>query len=113
MSLALLPAYGIARFLLPRGPSLLVIGLAATAPLMYLTSLGMSENLAYPLFLLRRGSSCARSRCLRGLNDGLLLGAIVLACAARIQLVSLVPAALTALLVLAASHGHAFGGCRC
>ncbi len=101
MSLALVPVYGIARFMLPRGPAFLVVGLAAIAPLMYFTTLGMSESLAYPLFLvtvwLLLRTLTAPSR----LNDGLLLAGIVSTCAVRIQLVALVPAALTALLVLA------------
>ena len=109
MSLALLPVYGIARFLLPRDSSFLVVGLAAIAPLMYFTSLGMSENLAYPLFLvsvwLLLRTLAAPSR----LNDGLVLGAIVLTCAVRIQLVALVPAVLTALLLLGVERARADG----
>ena len=107
MSLALVPVYGIARFLLSRSPSFLVVGLAAIAPLMYFTSLGMSENLAYPLFLvsvwLLLRTLAAPSR----LNDALLLGGIVLTCAVRIQLVALVPAALTALLLLGIERARA------
>jgi hypothetical protein len=106
MSLALLPAYGIARFMLPRGLSLVVVGLAAVAPLMYLTSLGMSENLAYPLFLLATWLLLRTLGAPSRTNDALLLGAIVLACAARIQLVALVPGALTALLVVVAARAR-------
>jgi Dolichyl-phosphate-mannose-protein mannosyltransferase len=101
MSLALVPAYGIARFLLPRRESLGVVVLAALAPLMYLTSLGMSENLAYPLFLvacwllLRTLAEPSRR------NDAFVLGAVVLACGARIQLAALLPAVATAPFLLA------------
>ena len=52
MSLSLLPAYAIARFLLPRKPAYLVALLVALAPLMYYSALGMSENLAFPLVLI-------------------------------------------------------------
>ncbi len=49
MSLAVFPIYKIGRFVLPRRHALIVAGLAALAPLMYYTTLAMSENLAYPL----------------------------------------------------------------
>ena len=106
MSLSLFPVYGIARFVLPRRPALAVVALCALAPLMYYTTLGMSENLAYPLFLV------AAWLLLRTLvdptkrNDLLLLGAMILACAARIQLVALFPAALTALVLLEAPRAR-------
>jgi len=107
MSLALVPVYGIARFMLPRRPAFLVVGLAAIAPLMYYTALGMSENLAYPLFLLAVWLLLRTLAAPSRLNDTLLLGAIVLTCAVRIQLVSLLPGALTALLLVALARTRA------
>jgi hypothetical protein len=97
MSLSLLPAYAIARFLLPRKPAYLVALLVALAPLMYYSALGMSENLAFPLvliavWLLLRTLDRASPR-----NDLWFLIAIVAAAATRIQLVTLLPAGLTAL----------------
>lgn len=99
MSLSLFPVYGIARFLLPRRPALVVVLLSAAAPLMYYTSLVMSENLAYPLFLVSVWLLLRTMLTPTRWNDGLLLAAIVLTCAARIQFLVLLPAALTALLL--------------
>jgi len=101
MSLALLPVYGISRFLLPRRESLTVVALAALAPLMYLTSLGMSENLAYPLFLIAAWLLLRTLADPSRRNDLLVLGAIMLACGARIQLAALVPAVVTTPILLA------------
>lgn len=101
MSLALFPIYGIARFLLSRRLALVVVALAAVAPLMFYTGLGMSENVAYPLFLL---AVWAMLRALQNPgpgNDALLLGSILLACAARLQLATLIPTAVTAVLLVA------------
>ena len=102
MSLSLLPVYGLARFMLPRRAALGVVVLAAVAPLMYYTALGMSENLAYPLvvlatWLLLRTLAAPTPR-----NDALFLIAALAATATRVQLVVLLPAALTALLLAAA-----------
>ena len=97
MSLSLLPAYAIARFLLPRRHAYLVVLLVALAPLMYYSALGMSENLAFPLvliavWLLLRALDRPSPR-----NDIWFLIAVVAAAATRIQLVTLLPAGLTAL----------------
>ena len=53
ISLAIFPTYKIARFAVPRELSLLVAGLSIVAPLMFLSSFSMSENLAYPVCLAR------------------------------------------------------------
>jgi hypothetical protein len=104
MSLAVFPVYKIARFVLPRRSSLVAAGLSAVAPLMYYTALAMSENLAYPLFLASIWALliALRSPSLR--HDAVLLASIALASSARLQLVVLYPAALTAVLLLAAIH---------
>jgi Dolichyl-phosphate-mannose-protein mannosyltransferase len=109
MSLALVPAYGIARFLLPRREALAVVLLAALAPLMYMTALGMSENLAYPLFLVAAWLLLKTLVEPSRRNDALLLVAIALACGARIQLLALVPGALTAPLLLALDDAYRLG----
>lgn len=106
MSLSLVPAYGIARFLLPRRPAYLVAALVAVAPLMYYTALGMSENLAFPLvlvavWLLLRALDRPSPR-----NDLWFLIAVVAAAAARIQLVTLLPTGITALAVVGLVPAH-------
>jgi hypothetical protein len=101
MSLAVLPVYGIARAVLPRRPSVGVAALSLVAPLMVYSALGLSENLAYPLFLVAAWAMLRTVREPSPWNDVLLLAAIVLACAARLQQVALVPAALTAIVLVA------------
>jgi hypothetical protein len=101
MSLAAFPVYGIARFVLSRPRAVGVAALSLAAPLMFYTGLEMSESLAYPVVLV------AVWAMLRALgdpgmrNDALLLGAVLLACATRLQEVALFPAALTAVLLVA------------
>jgi hypothetical protein len=102
MSLSVFPVYGIARFVLSRRQSLGVAALALIAPLMSYTSLELSENLAYPLFLVAVWRLLCALREPSPRNDALVLGAILLACAARLQAVVLVPATLTAIVLVAA-----------
>jgi Dolichyl-phosphate-mannose-protein mannosyltransferase len=99
MSLSVFPIYKIARFVLPRRWSLVAAGLSALAPLMYYSALAMSENLAYPLFLTAVWALlvAVRSPSLRA--DAVLLLSIAAASAARLQLVILYPAALTAVVL--------------
>jgi hypothetical protein len=97
ISLAVFPVYGIARFVLSRRLALLVAGLSLVAPLMTYVSFTMSENLAYPMCLLAIWAML-ESVCRPGaVRDGALLVAIGLATAARVQLIVLVPVALTAM----------------
>jgi hypothetical protein len=101
ISLSVLPVYAIARFVLPRGRSLAVAALSLLAPLMLYSGFEMSESLAYPLCLV---AMWAMLRAVRGpgvRSDAILLGAIALACAARLELVALLPAALTAIVIVA------------
>jgi hypothetical protein len=100
VSLSVFPVYGIARFVLPRGRSLGVAALSLVAPLMLYTGFEMSESLAYPLCLFAMWTMVRAVRRPGIAADALLLGAIVLASAARLQLVVLVPAALTAVLLV-------------
>src|SRR4029079_5130863 len=93
----LLPAYGIARHLLPRRPAYLVAVLVAVAPLMYYTALGMSENLAFPLVLVAVWLLLRPRDRPSPVNDLCFLVAVVAAAATRIQLVTLLPTGVTAL----------------
>ena len=129
ISLSVFPVYGIARFVLSRGRSVAVAGLSLLAPLMLYSGFEMSESLAYPLALLAIWAMLRAVRRPSVANDALLLATIGLASAARIQLVALVPAALTAILLVAvvgpdvaegrvravrravSRHGLLFGAC--
>jgi Dolichyl-phosphate-mannose-protein mannosyltransferase len=101
MSLSVFPVYAIGRFVLSRPRSLGVAVLSLVAPLMFYTNLELSENLAYPLVLVAIWAMLRALRDPRPRNDAILLGAIVLACAARLQSVALLPAAVTAVLLVA------------
>jgi hypothetical protein len=100
VSLSVLPVYAIARSVLPRGRSLAVAGVSLLAPLMLYSGFEMSESLAYPLCLVAFWTMLRTVRRPGAANDALLLAAIALATAARLQLVVLVPAALTAVLLV-------------
>jgi hypothetical protein len=102
MSLSVFPVYQIARFVLPRRPSLLAAAVSVLAPLMFYSDFVMSENLAYPLFLIAVWTILVALRTPSPGNDALLLVAIAGASAARIQLIALLPAALTAIVLVAA-----------
>lgn len=101
MSLSLFPIYGIARFILSRRPSLLVCALATIVPLMAYSSVELSESLAYPLFLVAIWAALKAIQRPSARADLILLVAIGLAVAARLQLVVLLPATLTAILLVA------------
>jgi len=76
------------------------------APLMLYSGYELSENLAYPLCLVAIWAMLRAVRRPSLTNDALLLGAILLASAARLQLVVLVPAGLTAILLVALVEGR-------
>jgi hypothetical protein len=101
MSLSVFPVYGIARFVLPRPRAVGVAALSLAAPLMYYTSVEMSECVAYPLFLVAIWAMLRALRKPSARNDAVLLASMLLACAARLQHVALAPAALTAVLLVA------------
>jgi hypothetical protein len=101
ISLAIFPVYGIARSVLSRPRAVGVAALSAAAPLMFYSSLVLSENLAYPLTLLAIWAMLRAVREPRPRNDALLLAAIALAAASRLQEVALLPAAITAVLLVA------------
>ncbi len=100
MSLAAIPAYLIARRLLPQGLSLLAALLAVALPSLAYTGTLMSENAFYPAFLL------AAWALLRALDQPTLRRQLVLLAACgvvtlvRVQGIAVVLAALTAPLLL-------------
>jgi hypothetical protein len=100
ISLSVFPIYGIARSLLSRGRSVGVAAISLVAPLMLYSGFEMSESLAYPLCLVAIWTMLRAVRRPSVGNDALLLVAIALASAARLQLVVLLPAALTAVVLV-------------
>jgi hypothetical protein len=106
VSLSIFPIYAIARSVLPRGLSMGTAALSLFAPLMLYTGFEMSDNLAYPLCLLAMWAMLRAVRRPSAANDSVLLAAIALASLARLQLVVLVPAALTAVLLVAVANPH-------
>lgn len=106
LSLSVFPVYAIARFVLPRGGALGVAALSLLAPLMLYNGYELSESLAYPLCLVAVWAMLRAVRRPSPTNDAVLLGAILLASAARLELVALVPAALTAILLVAWMEGR-------
>jgi hypothetical protein len=100
LSLSVFPVYGIARSVLSRGRSIGVAALSLLAPLMLYSGFEMSESLAYPLCLLAMWTMLRAARRPSVANDGLALAAILVASAARLELIVLLPAALTAFLLV-------------
>jgi hypothetical protein len=101
ISLSVFPVYAIGRTVLRRNRALAVAALSLVAPLMLYSNFEMSESLAYPLCLVAIWAMLRAVRRPGIPNDAILLGALVLASAARLQLLALVPASLTAVLLLA------------
>ena len=106
LSLSVFPVYAIARSVLSRGRALGVAALSLVAPLMLYSGYELSENLAYPLCLVAVSAMLRAVRRPSLTNDAVLMGAILLASAARLQLVALIPAALTAILLAAFVQGR-------
>jgi hypothetical protein len=96
MALAVVPIYKIARFALPRGYALAATALSALAPLMLYSTLEMSENLAYPLFLLMIWALLVSIRSPGWRHDAIVIALFVLCVATRLQFLALLPAALVA-----------------
>jgi hypothetical protein len=101
ISLSVFPIYGISRFVLSRTRAVGVAALSLLAPLMLYSGFEMSESLAYPLSLFAIWMMLRTVDLPSVANDALLLATIALACAARLQLVALVPAVVTAILLVA------------
>jgi dolichyl-phosphate-mannose-protein mannosyltransferase len=100
MSLAALPAYGIARRLLPTPHSLVVAALAVAVPSLLYTGELMTENPFYPLFLLVVLVLLATLERPTAFRQVALLVLCGVAYATRQQAIVLVPAALLAPLLL-------------
>ena len=101
ISLSVFPIYAVARFVLRRERALAAAALSLLAPLMLYSGFEMSESLAYPLCLVAIWTMLRAVRRPGVANDAILLGAIALASAARLELVVLFPASLTAVLFVA------------
>jgi hypothetical protein len=101
MSLAAVPVYLIARRVLTAPLALAAAGLALALPSLLYTGTLMTENAFYAAFLL---AALALVACLQRptvANQLLLLGAVALAYGVRAQALALVPAVVTAPLILA------------
>jgi hypothetical protein len=101
MSLAAVPAYLLARRMLPQGLSLVCALLAVSLPSLVYTGSVMTENLFYPLLL---ATVLALVLVLERPTAGrqlLLLGFLLASFATRVQAVALVPAIVVAPLLLA------------
>jgi hypothetical protein len=100
LSLSVFPLYAVARTVLSRRRAVGTAALSLLLPLMFYGDFEMSESLAYPVFLVAVWAALRAIRYPRLANDLLLLGAIVLAVGARLQNVALLPAVLTAVVVI-------------
>jgi Dolichyl-phosphate-mannose-protein mannosyltransferase len=101
MTMAAVPAYAIARRVVSVPLALLAAVLAVSVPSMLYTGTLMTENAFYPVFLLAAYALVLVLERPTPLRQGLLLGAVGLAYATRVQAVALLPAIATAPLLLA------------
>jgi hypothetical protein len=109
MASSLLPIYKISRFVLTSPRAVIATALSALAPLMLYSSLEMSENLAFPVAMFSLWAILIAIRKPSWQHDAIVLGLCILAAAARLQLVVLLPAAFVAVVVTLALRG---GGVR-
>jgi Dolichyl-phosphate-mannose-protein mannosyltransferase len=100
MSLAAVPAYFLARRLLDRRVSLFVAALTVAVPGMAYTTRVMTENLFYPLFLTAVLAIAAALERPTTRRQVLALAAVAVACLGRAQAIALLPAFLSAALVV-------------
>jgi hypothetical protein len=100
-SLAVLPLYAIARSVLTRTRAVGVCALSSLLPLMFYANLEMSEGLAYLTFLFATWSIVRAIRRPSVRNDLMMAATVVLAAGVRLQNVALLPAALTAIAIVA------------
>ncbi len=117
MSLAAIPAYLLARRVLPVWPSLLAALLAVALPSMVYTGTVMTENVFYPAFLLVAWALVRMLERPTMASQLLVLGLVAGSVLIRVQAVALLLAALTAPLLLrrtlrpyAPLYGVALGG---
>ena len=100
MSLAAVPSYFLARRLLDRRVSLFVAALAVAVPGMAYTTRVMTESLFYPLFLTAILAIAAALERPTARRQVLALAAIAVACLGRAQAIALLPAFLSAALLV-------------
>lgn len=100
MSLAAVPAYLIARRMLPVGLSLLAAVLAVALPSLVYTATVMTENLFYPLFLVASYQLVVVLERPTAARLAALFALLAVAFATRVQALALVPALLAAPLLL-------------
>jgi hypothetical protein len=100
MSLAAVPAYLIARRMLPAGLSLLAAVLAVALPSLVYTATVMTENLFYPLFLAASYQLVLVLERPTAARLAALFALLAVAFATRVQALALVPALLAAPLLL-------------
>ena len=108
MSLAAVPAYFLARRVVGEGLSLLAALLAVALPSLAYTGTVMTENAFYPLFLIVVLALLLVLEQPTGLRVGLLVALLGVAFATRVQTLALVPAVLTAPLLLAVFERRGF-----
>jgi len=109
-SSAAVPAYLLARRVLARRNALILAALALALPSAIYSAKIMSESVAYPAFLTAILAIVAALE-RPGLRRELLaVGAICLAVLARAEMVALVPAGLTAIVLLSLTDARALGG---
>jgi hypothetical protein len=106
MSLAAVPAFLLARRVVGVGLSLLAAALALAVPSLAYTGTVMTENAFYPVFLGTVFSFVLALERPTLLRQAVAIAAIVVAYATRVQAVALVPALLTAPLLLAVFRGE-------
>jgi hypothetical protein len=102
MALSVLPVYKIARFVLTPGRAVVATALSAIAPLMLYSNVEMSENVTYPVALFAVWAALVAIREPSWKHDALVVALCVLAVAARIQLVVILPAVFVAVVLEAA-----------
>jgi hypothetical protein len=100
MSLAAVPAYLIARRMLPIGLSLLGAVLVVAMPSLVYTATVMTENVFYPLFLLASFQLMLVLERPTGARTAAMFGLLALAFATRVQALALVPALVAAPVLL-------------
>jgi hypothetical protein len=101
MTLAVVPAYALARRVASVPLALLAALLAVSVPSMLYTGTLMTENAFYPAFLAAVLALVLVLERPTPLRQALLLGAVALAYATRVQAIALLPAIVTAPLLLA------------
>ncbi len=101
MSLAAVPAYFLARRVLPSGLSLLAAALTVLVPSMLYTGMLMTENVFYPLFLLAAFLFVRTLEAPTPLRQVVLLAVCFVGFETRAQAVALIPAIVAAPVVLA------------